>query len=191
MRVCSFTMCLPFSYLVALMAAAVIGAAVILLGRHHFDPRDAQEVSERRFYELTHVGFTAAPRTGPGQVPQIRSFDPNAEETMFFPMLRFRPSRPGERSRRGPQGPSLSDTASRELRKADPCGCCGSGCRRLNGRSSRKRAISRSSAATPQNCTGSMREPRRTSARSTKTTVRRSGYVFCRWAICRCEAGSS
>jgi hypothetical protein len=26
------------------MAAAVIGAAVILLGRHHFDPRDAQEV---------------------------------------------------------------------------------------------------------------------------------------------------
>ena len=130
------------------------------------------------------------PRRGPVQVKSRRSgrsIRTRKKPCSFFPMLRFRPSRPGERSRRGPQGPSLSDTASRELRKADPCGCCGSGCRRLNGRSSRKRAISRSSAATPQNCTGSMREPRRTSARSTKTTVRRSGYVFCRWAICRCE----
>ena len=45
--------------------------------RHHFDPSDAQEVAkaERRFYELTNVGFTAAARTGPGQVSQIRSFD--------------------------------------------------------------------------------------------------------------------
>ena len=57
--------------------------------RHYFDPRDAQEVAkaERRFYELTNVGFTAAARTGPGQVSQIRSFDPNAEETVFFPRL--------------------------------------------------------------------------------------------------------
>ena len=30
----------------------------------------------------------------------------------------------------GPQGPSSSGTASRELRKADPCGCCGNGYRR-------------------------------------------------------------
>ena len=38
--------------------------------RHHFDPNDAQEVAkaERRFYELTKLGFTAAARTGPGQV---------------------------------------------------------------------------------------------------------------------------
>ena len=45
--------------------------------RHHFDPSDAQDVAkaERRFYELTNVGFTAAARTGPGQVSQIRSFD--------------------------------------------------------------------------------------------------------------------
>jgi hypothetical protein len=57
--------------------------------RHHFDPNDAQEVAkaERRFYELTKLGFTAAARTGPGQVSQIRSFDPNAEETVFFPRL--------------------------------------------------------------------------------------------------------
>ena len=27
-------------------------------------------------------GFTAAVRTGPGQVSRIRSFDPNAEETV-------------------------------------------------------------------------------------------------------------
>ena len=42
--------------------------------RHHYDPSDAQEVAkaERRFYELTNVGFTAAARTGPGQVSQIR-----------------------------------------------------------------------------------------------------------------------
>ena len=57
--------------------------------RHRFDPRDAQDVAkaERRFYKLTNLGFTAAARTGPGQVSQIRSFDPNAEETVFFPRL--------------------------------------------------------------------------------------------------------
>jgi len=46
--------------------------------RHPFDPNDAQELAkaEQRFYELTKAGFTAAVRTGPGQVSQIRSFDP-------------------------------------------------------------------------------------------------------------------
>jgi hypothetical protein len=57
--------------------------------RHPFNSYDAQELAkaEQRFYELTKVGFTAAVRTGPGQVCQIRSFDPNAEETVFFPRL--------------------------------------------------------------------------------------------------------
>ena len=57
--------------------------------RHPFDPNDTQELAkaEQRFYELTKVGFSAALRTGPGQVSQIRSFDPNAEETVFFPRL--------------------------------------------------------------------------------------------------------
>src|SRR6476620_1616802 len=57
--------------------------------RHSFDPNDSQEVAkaERRFYELTNLGFTAAARTGPGQVSQIRSFDPSAEETVLFPRL--------------------------------------------------------------------------------------------------------
>ncbi|MDH2349525.1 hypothetical protein QCM80_02340 [Bradyrhizobium sp. SSUT112] len=57
--------------------------------RHYFDPRNAQELAkaEQRFCELTKAGFTAAFRTGPGQASQIRSFDPNADETVFFPRL--------------------------------------------------------------------------------------------------------
>jgi hypothetical protein len=57
--------------------------------RHPFNPNDAKELAkaEQRFYELTKVGFTAAIRTSSGQASHIRSFDPNAEETVFFPML--------------------------------------------------------------------------------------------------------
>jgi len=57
--------------------------------RHSFDPSDPTEVAkaERRFRELTSVGFTAAVRTGPDQVSRIRSFDPTAEETVFFSRL--------------------------------------------------------------------------------------------------------
>jgi hypothetical protein len=57
--------------------------------RHSYDPNNAQELAEaeQRFYELTKVGFTAAVRTGAGQVSQIRSFDPNAKESVFFPRL--------------------------------------------------------------------------------------------------------
>ena len=55
--------------------------------RHVFNPDDARELvkAERRFYELTGTGFAAAVRTGPGQVSQMRSFAPNAEETLFLP----------------------------------------------------------------------------------------------------------
>jgi hypothetical protein len=57
--------------------------------RHPFNLHDAQELAkaEQRFNELTRVGFTAAVRTGPRQLSQIRSFDPTAEETIFFPRL--------------------------------------------------------------------------------------------------------
>ena len=57
--------------------------------RHPFTPHDARELAkaEQRFYELTKADFTAAVRTGPGQISQIRSFDPAAEETLFFPRL--------------------------------------------------------------------------------------------------------
>ena len=57
--------------------------------RHAYNPNDVQELAkaEQRFYELTKVDFTAAVRTGPCQVSQLRSFDPSAEETVFFPRL--------------------------------------------------------------------------------------------------------
>jgi hypothetical protein len=56
---------------------------------YSFNPDDAEELAqaERRFHELTGLGFTAAVRTGPDQASKVRSFDPAAEETLFFPRL--------------------------------------------------------------------------------------------------------
>jgi len=36
---------------------------------------------------LTGLGFTAAVRDADGEVSVVRSFDPTAEETLFFPRL--------------------------------------------------------------------------------------------------------
>jgi hypothetical protein len=57
--------------------------------RYSFNSDDAEQLAqaERRFYELTGLGFTAAVRTSPDQVSKVRSFDPAAEETLFFPRL--------------------------------------------------------------------------------------------------------
>jgi hypothetical protein len=57
--------------------------------RHVFNQEDAQDLAkaERRFNELTGTGFTAAVRTASGEVVKIRSFDPAAEETLFYPRL--------------------------------------------------------------------------------------------------------
>jgi hypothetical protein len=57
--------------------------------RHYFDARDAQALAkaEKRFNKLIGAGFTAAVRTAAGEVSRIRSFDPTAEETLFFPRL--------------------------------------------------------------------------------------------------------
>ena len=57
--------------------------------RHTFDAGNSASVAEaeKRFMELTGVGFTAAVRTGPGEQRIIRSFDPTAEETLFYPRL--------------------------------------------------------------------------------------------------------
>ena len=57
--------------------------------RHCFNPNDAQALAkaENRFKELTGAGFTAAVRTASGEISKVRSFDPNAEETLFFPRL--------------------------------------------------------------------------------------------------------
>jgi hypothetical protein len=57
--------------------------------RHCFNPEDVQAraKAERRFMEFTAAGFTAAVRTASGEVSKVRSFDPTAEETLFFPRL--------------------------------------------------------------------------------------------------------
>jgi hypothetical protein len=57
--------------------------------RHPFNPDDVQALAEaeERFKKLTGLGFTAAVRTASGEVSKVRSFDPNAEETVFFPRL--------------------------------------------------------------------------------------------------------
>ena len=57
--------------------------------RHQFDPQDASELAEAetRFKQLTGLGFTAAARTAAGETLKVASFDPTAEETLFFPRL--------------------------------------------------------------------------------------------------------
>ena len=58
--------------------------------RHQFDPADAAAVAEAeaRFKMLTGAGFTAAKRLNGGKSEVLRSFDPTAEETLFFPRLK-------------------------------------------------------------------------------------------------------
>jgi hypothetical protein len=57
--------------------------------RHQFDPHNAIELAEaeKRFKELTGMGFTAAARTTAGETIKVAAFDPNAQETLFFPRL--------------------------------------------------------------------------------------------------------
>jgi hypothetical protein len=57
--------------------------------RHHFDANDLEAVAraEERFRKLTGAGFTAAVRTASGDAAVTRSFDPTAEETLFFPRI--------------------------------------------------------------------------------------------------------
>jgi hypothetical protein len=57
--------------------------------RHYFTPNDlkAPADAEQRFNKLVAIGFTAATRTAAGKVSLLRSFDPNAEETLFFPRV--------------------------------------------------------------------------------------------------------
>ena len=57
--------------------------------RQSFDTKDAAgfKAAEERFRELTGEGFTAASRTEPGKSQLMRTFDPAAEEVVFFPRL--------------------------------------------------------------------------------------------------------
>jgi hypothetical protein len=57
--------------------------------RHNFDAKDAEALlkAEERFRTLTGAGFTAAIRTANKEPLVTRTFDPTAEETLFFPRL--------------------------------------------------------------------------------------------------------
>jgi hypothetical protein len=57
--------------------------------RYNFDAKDAKALleAEERFKALTGAGFTAAVRTASGDPAVTRSFDPNAEQTLFYPRL--------------------------------------------------------------------------------------------------------
>jgi hypothetical protein len=57
--------------------------------RHTFDPFDSESLAraERRFAELTELGFTAAERIENGETKLVRTFNPTAEHTLFFPRL--------------------------------------------------------------------------------------------------------
>ena len=57
--------------------------------RHQFDPQHAGQLAEaeRRFKELTGLGFTAAARTIAGESIKVASFDPTVQETVFFPRI--------------------------------------------------------------------------------------------------------
>ena len=57
--------------------------------RHRFDANDVEALAaaERRFKELTFAGFTASVRTASGDAKIVRTFDPTADETLFYPRL--------------------------------------------------------------------------------------------------------
>jgi hypothetical protein len=57
--------------------------------RHFFAQHDptAWAEAEQRFRSLTGQGFTAATRTAAGELKVTRSFDPTADETLFYPRL--------------------------------------------------------------------------------------------------------
>lgn len=57
--------------------------------RHSFDAADqaAVDQAEKRFVELTGAGFTAATKSAGGEATITRSFDPTAEQTLFYPRL--------------------------------------------------------------------------------------------------------
>ena len=57
--------------------------------RHNFDANDAKALlkAEERFKTLTGLGFTSAVRTASGEPTVRHTFDPSAEETLFYPRL--------------------------------------------------------------------------------------------------------
>ena len=60
--------------------------AIQIVMDHTGDTRHCSK-AEKRFKSLTTVGYTAAVRDAAGKTTVTRSFDPTAEETLFFPRL--------------------------------------------------------------------------------------------------------
>ncbi|MGY4286444.1 hypothetical protein ACVWXO_005664 [Bradyrhizobium sp. LM2.7] len=57
--------------------------------RHFFEQTDLKGLAEaeRRFKQLINQGFTAATRKAGSDLRITRSFDPTADETLFYPRL--------------------------------------------------------------------------------------------------------
>lgn len=57
--------------------------------RHWYDPRNERARLEagERFRQLSERGYIAAVRGSNGSSRVIRSFEPTAEETLFYPRL--------------------------------------------------------------------------------------------------------
>lgn len=57
--------------------------------RYQFEAHDLEAVSKAkaRFEALTSAGFTAAVRDAAGDTIVTRSFDPTANETLFYPRI--------------------------------------------------------------------------------------------------------
>lgn len=57
--------------------------------RHCYDATDERSLAEaeERFRQLSKKGYTAAVRGADGSSRIVRSFEPTAEETLFFPRL--------------------------------------------------------------------------------------------------------
>lgn len=57
--------------------------------RHVFDANDVEALAkaEERFKALVGQGFTPAVRDPAGEVRIVRSFDPTAQEMLFYPRL--------------------------------------------------------------------------------------------------------
>jgi hypothetical protein len=57
--------------------------------RHRYDADNERSLLEakEKFRQLTEQGYTAAVRGAEGSSRLIRSFEPDADETLFFPRL--------------------------------------------------------------------------------------------------------
>ena len=57
--------------------------------RHWYDATDERSLAEakEKFRQLSERGYTAAVRGTDGSSTIVRSFEPTAEETLFFPRL--------------------------------------------------------------------------------------------------------